>query len=189
MEKNGYLKKISILFLVGFFIGIVVAFLMKNYYKDSYYTYFEAASNQLISGKIHYGLLFFSTIKRILIPYLLIIALSMSPAYVTFIVAYTIYIGCSVGYFIESLYTTYQIRGILYGILYSMPQALIYVPAILLLMYFGYEINKNGHKKKGLFEKLIPLAMILILLMVGASLETFVNSFIMRKTIFLVSGY
>ena len=187
MEKNGYLKKISILFFIGFFIGIIVAYLMKNYYMDSYYTYFEAASKQLISGKIHYGLLFFSTMKRVLIPYLLIIALSMSPAYLAFLVAYIIYIGYSVGYFIESLYTTYQIRGILYGILYSMPQVLIYVPAILLLMYFGYQINKNGQKKKGLFEKLIPLAMILFLLVVGASLETFVNSYIMQKTIFLVN--
>ena len=187
MKKNGYLKKISILFFIGLFVGIIVAFLMKNYYKDSYYTYFEAASKQLISGKIHYGLLFFNAMKRLILPYLLIIALSMSPAYVAFIVAYTIYIGCSVGYFMESLYATYQIRGILYGILYSMPQALIYVPTILLLMYFGNQIHANGQKKKGLVEKLIPLAMILILLMVGASLETFVNSYIMRKTIFLVS--
>ena len=187
MKKNGYLKKISILFFVGFLIGIVAAFFMKNYYMDSYHTYFESASMQLITGKIHYGLLFIKTVKRVIIPYLLIIALSMSPAYLPFIIAYTIYIGCSVGYFIESLFTTYSIRGILYGILYGMPQILIYVPSMLILMYFGYQISNNGQKKKGLLEKIAPLGIVLFLLLVGALLETFVNSFIMQKTIFLVS--
>ncbi|MFA9463692.1 MAG: stage II sporulation protein M [Velocimicrobium sp.] len=187
IEKNGYVKKLAILFFVGVFIGIIVSFVMQNYYKDSYYTYFGGAAKQLISGKIHYGFLFFKTIKRVLIPYLFILVLSMSPAYLPYCFVYMIYIGTRVGYFMGSLFMTYQIRGFLYGILYGMPQILIYTPAMLMLMYLGYQENENLQKKKSLPEKLVPLFMILVLVLVGASLETFVNSFIMRKTIFLVS--
>lgn len=160
---------------------------MRSYYKESYYTYFETASRQLFYGKIHYGLLFFKTLKRLLIPCLFIVIVSMSPVYVPFAVVYIMYIGWSVGYFIGSLFVTYQVRGILYGVLYAMPQVLLYIPAILLLVYVGYEISDMIHKKKGLLEKVIPLAMVLTLIVVGALLETFVNSYIMQKTIFLVS--
>lgn len=187
-KPQGYIKKIGILFLMGIFIGGVAAFLMKNYYQESYYSYFEAASTQLTEGKIHYGFLFYKTVQKLIAPYFLMIALSMSPVYPAFVVAYTVYLGFGAGYFIESLFATYKIRGILYGVLYGMPQILVYLPAMLLLMYLGWQINQNGQKKKGLLEKLLPLGMVLFLLLAGATLETFVNSYIMQKTVFLVSG-
>lgn len=187
-KQQGYIRKIGILFFMGLFIGGIAAFLMKNYYQESYYTYFETASAKLTEGSIHYGFLFFKTMQKLIMPYLLMIALSMSPVYPAFVVAYTVYFGFSVGYFMESLFATYQVRGILYGILYGMPQMLIYIPAMLLLMYLGWQISQNGQKKKGLLEKLLPLGMVLFLLLAGAALETFVNSFIMQKTVFLVAG-
>lgn len=187
MNENGYLKKISILFFVGALIGIVLAYAMKDYYINNYYNYFEIAAEKLVNGKIHYGLLFFRTMERLVIPYLLVLSLCLSPAWIAFAVGYFVYLGFNFGYFIQSIFLTYHIKGLLYCILYGMPQIIIYVPAMLMLVYLANQVNMNPLKKKGFIEKLLPFGIILFMLAVGACLETFINPFIMRKVIFLVS--
>lgn len=186
MKKNGYLKKISILFLLGIILGVITAIFFKTFYMESYKVYFKDAATQLSDGKIYYGLLYFEALKRILIPCILIFFFSMSVASIPFTILFLLYMGFRIGYYVQSLFLIFHLQGLLYGILSGIPQFLIYAPAILLLFYFTHQMEQAGQKKKGLFEKVLPFGLIFVMLLGGVFLETFINSWIMKQVLFLV---
>ncbi|MEG2440447.1 MAG: stage II sporulation protein M [Acetivibrio sp.] len=186
MKKNGYLKKLCILFFIGLILGIVAATLLKENYIEDYQQYFKQAAEELTNGKIQYGLLYYKILQRVLLPFGLIAAFSFSTIAMPVSIAFVAYEGYTMGYFFQSLSLTFQLKGILYGVLYGMPQILVYGPAMVILLYYVYQKEEKRREKKGFTEKVLPAGIFLMVLCAGAFLETFVNSWIMKNTIFLV---
>lgn len=187
MKGNEYKRRLIILFFIGFLIGGIVAYFLRYYYMDSYYAYFDEVVSSIQSGTIHYGYFFVLALKRILVPALLLLVLSTTYVFPYVCVMGSIFCGFQIGYFVQSLFFSYHLPGLLYAILSGVPQLFLYVPLFYFIIRYGYEGRQLLHKKKSLTEKLLPLGMLLVLMLTGVFLETFVNSFIMRHVLFLVS--
>ncbi|MEG1741644.1 MAG: hypothetical protein RR237_02065, partial [Acetivibrio sp.] len=91
MKKNGYLKKLCILFFIGLILGIVAATLLKENYIEDYQQYFKQAAEELTKGKIQYGLLYYKILQRVLLPFGLIAAFSFSTIAMPVSIAFVAY--------------------------------------------------------------------------------------------------
>lgn len=186
MKNSGYLKKIGILFFIGFLAGILCAVFWNKNYSAAYQEYFKEIAKRLEEGGIQYGILYSRAVKRIILEYLSILLFCLSILGLPYIVGFTAYKGCCTGFMLGSLYQVYQLKGVFYGLLYGFPHMLVYVPVLITVMYKGYNLCISGQKKKGLKEQIVPLGLLFVLLFIGAGLETFFNSWIMENMIFLV---
>lgn len=187
MKNSGYLKKISILFFIGFLAGILCAVFWSQSYTSAYQEFFKEITKRLEDGGIQYGLLYGKAAKKIMAEYFSILLFCLSILGLPYMIGFTVYKGFWGGLLLGSLYQVYHLKGIFYGLLYGFPHMLIYIPVLVITMYKGYQLCITGQKKKGLKEQMVPLGLLLFLLLAGAALETFLNSWIMENMIFLVS--
>lgn len=186
MEKN--IKKQMLLFFgIGLFLGIIVAVIGKECYLEEYKQFFRVASLRLNQGKLSYGLLFWERLKTIVFLCFCVLAFSSSVLWPVYYAGYIISKGAAVGFLMTSLGITFALRGILYCILYSVPQIFFYVPGVIIMLYEGIRLYQETNKRKGLKKQLLPIGVSLALLITGGIFETFANPFIIKQLIFLVA--
>ena len=96
-----------------------------------------------------------------------------------------------IGFFTSVIFMGYGLKGILLIIGYTIPQIIIYLPVIFLSIKGGYWLCKNLyfdgiHSKRRLetISKYLVFILILgFLLFIGALLETYVGSFLLKNIV------
>lgn len=180
------------LFFVGLLLGVLCANLCRKYYisdmKVLDYTYNSILKEQDLDyiGLLQYTLV--HNIKEFLIFWIFCFTLLGIP-YVIFSIVYK---GVEVGFLISAVTILYGGKGILLFFAYIMPQALVYVPVMLLCLQKGYQLaqqsfyrsrNHTEVRRSMLLGYFALILMLLALLGIGAIVETYFGSAILKKTL------
>lgn len=99
--------------------------------------------------------------------------------------------GLSTGSFLATLVIRYGLKGILLAMAGVLPQYIIYVPAVAALLlwceslnrsiYFRNSISNEADKAKAWPKRLVQLAVIMGVLLLGCLLESFTNPGVLEK--------
>lgn len=182
----------AVIFLSGVLAGVVFANLFRKYYIHDLrvlnYTYQSILSNQPLDylGLLKYSLL--NNLKEFFAFWILCLTILGIP----YVVVAIVYKGIQVGFLISSVTILYHTKGILLFFAYIMPQALIYIPVMLISLQKGYQlaqassVRNQHHTKPSRTMVLGYLALILLLLAllgIGSLVETYLGSALLKKTL------
>lgn len=174
----------SVPFLIGFFAGIALLVLGREWFLGS--------GNMLGADKTHYigyldihkNRLFFYVLEQRMRTVILMLLLSVTPVGRFIRYAYTAWYGLAFGMILTAAYAVYGVRGLgLIGIC-LFPQILFYIPAYILLCVTSkriYEQYTCGYGGSGGHRLLAGIGVILLLGMLGCITEAHVNSLIVMK--------
>ncbi len=179
MEKNGYLKIISILFFIGCLIGVLCAYAWRQQYGEAFQNYFGQIADKMEKGSVQYGILYWKAVKRVFLCFFLLILCSISGLGKPAMVCFTTYQGFHFAFLWASLFASFGVGGGIYGLAYGFPHGLIYGFVLFFILFQGY-------KKKDFKELLVHIGILCIFLLVGAIFETFINSWLLCKLINLL---
>ena len=182
----------AIIFLIGLIIGGLFANLMKKYYLSDMrvldYTYQSILSNQELDyiSLLKYALL--NNLKEFALFWILCLTIIGIP-YICIAICYK---GIQAGFLISSVIMIYGSKGILLFFSYLLPQALIYVPVMLICLQKGFTLaqhsfyrsrNRSVDDKTSALGYAALILVLLILLFLGAVVETYFGSAVLRKTL------
>lgn len=196
MKVQGILKdakiiKIAlIIFGLGFFLGVIGA----NVFKDAYFNdmenfldgYFDKLYVLDIDQKRLFGYVFWNNFKK----YFLFWIFAMTALGIPYMGISVGYTGLSAGFLLAVSMVKFGIKGFFLYILYIFPQCFIYFPvAVITLLqgfnmcmnlYYSGPLNRKG-KSKVIFEKVPMILFIFLIILIGALIEAYMNSFILQK--------
>lgn len=180
------------LFLIGLLLGILCANLFRKYYINDMrildYTYHTILNQKDLDylGLLKYAI--FHNAKEFFFYWVLMFTLLGIPC----VIASLVYKGLEVGFLLSSVTILYGSKGILLFFAYIMPQALIYVPVMLLCLRKGYQLAQYSYYrsrnhtewKQAVVGGYLALILILFaLLCIGAIVETYFGSGLLKKTL------
>lgn len=182
----------AVLFLIGLLIGVFCANLFRKYYVSDMkvldYTYHSIMENQSLD---HIGLLKY-TLMNNLREFLIFWVLCFTILGIPYVMFAIVYKGFEVGFLISAVTILYGSKGILLFFAYIMPQALVYVPVMLICLQKGYQLAQYSYyRSRNHTEMRRPvimgyIAIILLLLSmigIGSIVETYFGSAVLRKTL------
>ncbi|MCM1536909.1 MAG: stage II sporulation protein M [bacterium] len=174
----------SVPFLIGFFAGIALLVLGREWFLGS--------GNMLGADKTHYigyldihkNRLFFYVLEQRMRTVILMLLLSVTPIGRFIRYAYTAWYGLAFGMILTAAYAVYGVRGL--GLVGTclFPQILFYIPAYILLCVMSkriYEQYTCGYGGAGWHRLLAGIGVILLLGMLGCIAEAYANSLIVMK--------
>ena len=182
----------ALLFFCGLLLGVLFANLFKGHYISEMrvleYSYHMILKDQQLDyiGLLKYTLLDHS--KEFVLYWLFCFTLLGIP----WIIVTLVWKGIQVGFLLSSVIILYRSKGILLFFSYIMPQAIIYIPVLLICLQKGYQLAQYSyHRSKNQTEWkrsvfLGYLAIIFILysmLIIGAVIETYFGSAFLKKTL------
>lgn len=105
------------------------------------------------------------------------------------IVGMVLWYGISMGMFLAAVVLRYGIKGVLLAVIGVFPQYLLYVPAIIFLIGWGETVcrsiyfDKIGEEgiRRQLPRRLIQLGIVILVVVIGSALESYVNPFLVTK--------
>lgn len=183
-----------VLFVCSFIIGILVSKLGSKLLMDGFDNLNQNYFNRITDMDIAYGDLFryiiFSNYKKFIIFWLLCITILAVPYMGLSIIKQ----GFQVGFLFSALIMQYHFKGFILMLVYIFPQGLIYIPIMLYCLKTGYDISfqiRTSNNSDGLhnifilrnYRKLIIL--LIIGIFIGAIIETFIGSFLLRRVLTL----
>lgn len=103
----------------------------------------------------------------------------------------TFWYGLSVGSFVATVMIRYGLRGILFALAGTLPQYVLYVPAVIALLVWCERLNRRIYFRNSLFNEgekgvggpkcLAQLIVIICVVVMGCFLESFINPGILEK--------
>lgn len=183
-----------VLFVCSFIIGILVSKIGSKLLMDGFDSLNQNYFNRISNMDIAYGDLFqyiiFSNYKKFIIYWLLSITILAVPYMALSIIKQ----GFQFGFLLSALIMQYKFKGFVLMLVYIFPQGLIYIPIMYYCLKAGYDIafqirtSNNGDSLHNIsmlrnYRKLIILLTIGIL--IGAIIETFIGSFLLKKVLTL----
>lgn len=185
---SGRKLPLRFLFLCGFLAGILAVYLGKGT---------VIRNSSLLNEDVLYRMKYITVDSSALFGYIIckrcrnfLILIVMATTYLGLIFCggVTAKYGFSVGLFLGTTIYLYGIKGILLGIVGIFPHYFLYVPAMIMLLRWCEEIHRSiyfyhnitGQGKKSLPGKLIKLLLILVILIFGCVLESFVNPVLLK---------
>ncbi len=191
-NKRGFTKNdiLIIIFFIGLIVGTIFANIFRTLYINEINIVNDYFSNKLVNMDIEYGSLLkyilFSRIKYFIILWLFSITILGLPV----IFIYLIYSGFLVGFIISISTMKYGIMGILLFIVYLFPHGIIYIPVIAISIQRAFIMckrmyyMKNGvkvNKKNIILEYLFTIILLLVMIIIGCFIETYINSNILQS--------
>ena len=189
LHRYGERKTGMILMFFGVIIGVLFSKIFKKIYWDELdllnINYFSLIKTMDIDYKKLRNYVLWKDFKN----FLLLWALCFTKIGINYIVFILLYYGFQIGFFTSVIFMGYGLKGILLIIGYTIPQIIIYLPVIFLSIKGGYWLCKNLyfdgiHSKRRLetISKYLVFIVILgFLLFIGALLETYVGSVLLKK--------
>ena len=182
----------GILFFVGILIGVFAANLLKDYYlgdikvlDTKYYSILTTDNLDYIS-LLKYTLL--DHMKEFFIYWILCLTIIGIP----YVILAIVYKGFGIGFLISVTTVLYGSKGILLFFAYLMPQALIYVPVILICLRKGYQLAQRSFYKtkaridfnKSMIMGYLAVVFILMtLIIIGSLLETYLGTILLKRAL------
>lgn len=180
------------LFLIGLLIGVFCANLFRKYYVSDMkvldYTYHNIMENQSLD---HIDLLKY-TLMNNLREFLIFWVLCFTILGIPYVIFAIVYKGFEIGFLISAVTILYGSKGILLFFAYIMPQALVYVPVMLICLQKGYQLaqysyyRSRNHTEMRRSVILGYIAIILLLVSmigIGSIIETYFGSAFLKKTL------
>lgn len=174
-------------FSVGVLIGILVINIGKGVLLGDMGLFNEDTLSQMMYMTVD-GNAFFCYILRKRIGRLLILAVA-STTYLGLVscMGISFWYGMSAGTFLASLIIRYGLKGILLALVSILPQYLLYVPAVLAMLYWCEELYKgiyvrgefNTGEKRVWLGKAGQLLGILAVVGIGCLLEAYLNPYLL----------
>jgi stage II sporulation protein M len=190
-NELGFIKLAALLFVAGFFIGILIAVLMKESYSGQLAelneTFFTNLNSTTIDNNELFQLVSIKNIKSLLLLFVVCTTVLGIP-YLTF---YLLLKGFNLGFLLAASIMQYQWKGIILFFLYLFPQYFVYIPVMALAIVKGYYLNRQLHHvsqnkkttKKIIIEQIPFLFIAAVLLLVGSALEAYANASMIQKLI------
>ncbi len=198
IKEKAVLPKNSL--LLTLIIGLIVGIFLANIIGSSYLS----SNASLISGYYmnkyayltpDYGRLFVYVFNQRIIPVLYLCLFGMTMFGLVVVYGYVFWYGFSAGMLLSLFSIQYGMRGILFCIIAIMPQYILYIPAFVLLIHIVYQLTmelyfkksytgKNFNSKKQIFFScFLQLLLIILCMIIGVILETYVNTYLLKKII------
>lgn len=182
-----------VLFVCSFIIGIVTSRLGSKFLLSGFDSlnkeYFERITNMNIKYGDLFQYIITSNLKKFIIFWLLNITILAVP-YMAFSI---IKKGFQTGFLMSALIMQYNFKGFVLMMVYVFPQGLIYIPVMYYCLKTGYQIavsirssNTNSLHNIYMLRNYRKMLILLIIgIFVGAIIETFFGSFLLKKTLLL----
>lgn len=194
LKTTGYTKKIFfIIFMIAFLCGILFANLFAKDYIGNVGILSDYFLNKYKYMEINQSELFLYVLEKRIVPFLILGTLGITSFGIILQFGVAGWFGFSAGLFLSAATMKYGFKGILLCIGSIFPQYLIYIPALMVLMYKEYGVwaelgNKTGiqnrikkTKKQIYIEYLIVLILTGILIFLGVMAESYLNPAIFKK--------
>lgn len=185
MNKGGYY--LLYLFMTGLFLGIILVNIRHDVWMDEDGLLNTAMMKQLQSSELDGSYLFGYILKHRVSTILILCVLASTMIGLPIVCGYVCYLGASAGCILSIAVIRYGVRGLFFMAASVFPQALLLVPGYFLLFQWGMECNRSLYGKTDGFEgryligkqfilkKVISLAGILFLIILGCMMESYVN--------------
>ncbi len=185
MNKGGYY--LLYLFMTGLFLGIILVNIRHDVWMDEDGLLNTAMMKQLQSSELDGSYLFGYILKHRVSTILILCVLASTMIGFPIVCGYVCYLGASAGCILSIAVIRYGVRGLFFMAASVFPQALLLVPGYFLLFQWGMECNRSLYGKTDGFEgryligkqfilkKVISLAGILFLIILGCMIESYVN--------------
>lgn len=183
--------------LILFFFGLFFGVLFANVFRTSYVQDLSALDLSyykiLKNIKLDYIELLKYTITNHLKSFMIFWILCITILGIPFIIGSVVAKGFEVGFLISAVTLQYGLKGILLFFAYLVPQIFLYVPVMIICLQKGFELAQHVYQgtrkpmtKSVVFEYLALLFMLLALIGIGAILETYIGSSILKKTLEII---
>lgn len=188
-RRMGEVKFGIALLILGGIIGIIVAQVLKGLYWNNINILDASYLKKIRDTNIDYSALLGYVYWNIFKPFILFWVVCMTALGIPYIGLCLIYLGFQSSFFITIISMKYGFKGILLIFGYTFPHYLIYIPIIFLCFRCGFSLCQSMHyqniSKKGrselILKHVIFIIVLGILLTLGGLLETYTNTFILRK--------
>lgn len=192
LRRKEPMKLALVLFFVSLLVGGIYAKITQNLLEvgiDSMSSrYFNTIRNMDIQYWDLFRYILFRCIKSFFFIWVMSLTIFGLP-YLGWVIASKAF---QTGYLFMALTMTYQWKGVLLFITYLFPHGIIYIPVALCCLRYCYQLTMEMNHGQAtpslhnitLLKKYLKLIIILLLaLVVGALIETFLGSFIIRKVL------
>lgn len=188
-RKMGEVKFGLVLVIAGGILGLIVARVLKDFYWNNINIMDADYLKKIRDTSIDYSALLGYVYWNIFKPFVLFWVVTVTALGIPYIGLCLVYIGFQSSFFVTIVLMKYGFKGILLIFGYTFPQYLIYIPVIFLCLRSGFYLNKILHyenvSRKGRSEIIIKQILLIvalgILLALGGLVETYTNTFILRK--------
>lgn len=186
--QNGRIALLPI-FLAGVLTGILIVNLGKSILLDSTGVLDEYTLYHMKYMTVDSSALFYYILGLRFKSFFMLILFATTYLGVLICAGASFWYGLSAGAFLSVLLIRYGLKGIVFAALSVFPQAFFYVPAIAALLWWCIKLNRSIYLKRGLGSeeehsfplpgKLLQLAGICGILLLGCLAESFINPKIM----------
>lgn len=199
MNKNG--GCLLYLFMTGLFLGILLVNIKYDIWMQEDGLLNAAMLKQLQGSELDGGSLFGYIIKHRVFSILMIGMLASTMIGLPIVCGYVCYLGISAGCILSIAVIRYGVRGLFFMAASVFPQALLLVPGYFLLFKWGMDCNRRLYGKTDgiegrylvgrefILKKGVGLAGILIIVILGCMLESYVNPKIVHFMLKILLSY
>lgn len=151
---------------------------------------------EIVRENIDYSSLFFYILGNNLREYVVFWLLSVTVLGIPYIILKIITFGFSTGFFISAIAIQYGFKGIILILTYKFPHGIIYLPIIILCIHKGYSLTRSIYYENRDYmgtilrqskSYLLLWLFLAVLLVLGSFLEAYVGSFLLKKTLGLIT--
>ncbi|MCM1387248.1 MAG: stage II sporulation protein M [Bacillus sp. (in: Bacteria)] len=185
MNKSGYY--LLYVFMIGLFLGILLVNIKYDVWMQDDGLLNVAMLRKLQGSELDGGYLFGYIMKHRVFTILIIGMLAFTIIGLPIVCGYVCYLGISAGCILSIAVIRYGIRGLFFVAAGIFPQAVLLIPGYFLLFRWGIDCNRKLYKRNDglegrylvggqfILKKGIGLAGILIIVILGCILESYVN--------------
>ena len=185
MNKSGYY--LLYLFMTGLFLGILLVNIRHDVWVKEDGLLNAAMIKQLQNSEFDGNYLFRSIVRSRISTILIISMLASTMIGLPIVCGYVCYLGASAGCILSIAVIRYGIRGLFFMAVSIFPQGLLLIPGYFLLFRWGLDCNRSLYGridglegryligKQFMLTKGIKLAGILMIVILGCLIESYVN--------------
>ena len=196
LQRMNIIQISIFLMIVGLLFGVLSANIFRTFYYDRMMSYHNVIFTEIVRENIDYTGLFFYILGNNLREFVVFWLISITILGIPYIIIKIIAFGFSTGFFISAIAMQYGFKGLLLILVYKFPHGIIYLPVIFLCIYKGYSLSRSiyyesrdyiGAILRQLKSYLLLWLFLSVLLVLGSYLEAYVGSFLLKKTLSLIT--
>ena len=174
-------------FLTGILAGIFIMNIGKSILLENTGLLDEYALYHMKYMTVNSNALFYYVLKQRMGTLLILAVSATTYLGLAVCLGMTLWYGMAAGAFLSALVIRYGMKGILFALTGVMPQYLLYVPAMLALLFWCESLCRSIYFRNTVYmegnmtvpKRLVHLAIIVVAVLAGCFLESFVNPHLM----------
>lgn len=168
------------LYLAGMLLGYLCGHLLRNSLYTTVKGTYEGLLSHIATARIPFFPLFFLCLKQQCKDFILLVFFSCTNVWLLYLSGYLLYQGFTNGLLLLFCTMLHGFGGIWGYFCFLMPQALVYVPVYLYLIYRLHSTRNESQKGIPLLHEIPVLLLLLLLLLAGCILESTLNLPLLR---------